>query len=48
MRILGVLKKPRFVGQVFNLNHTSAIFSDNAGLHNQLFGPLVGLLEILL
>lgn len=33
MRILGVLKKPRFVGQVFNLNHTSAIFSDNTGRH---------------
>lgn len=33
MRILGVLKKPRFVGQVFNLNHTSAIFYDNAGRH---------------
>lgn len=33
MRILGVLKKPRFVGQVFNLNNTSAIFSDNTGRH---------------
>lgn len=33
MRILGVLKNPRFVGQVFNLNHTSAIFSDNTGRH---------------
>ena len=33
MRTLGVLKKPRFVGQVFNLNHTSAIFYDNAGRH---------------
>jgi len=33
MRILGVLKKPHFVGQVFNLNHTSAIFSDNTGRH---------------
>lgn len=34
MRILGVVKKPRFVGQVFNLNHTSAIFSDNTGRHS--------------
>ncbi len=34
MRILGVVKKPRFVGQVFNLNHTSAIFSDNTGRHD--------------
>jgi hypothetical protein len=34
MRILGVLKKPRFVGQVFNLNNTSAIFSDNTGRHS--------------
>ena len=33
MRILGVVKKPRFVGQVFNLNNTSAIFSDNTGRH---------------
>ncbi len=34
MRILGVVKKPRFVGQVFNLNNTSAIFSDNTGRHS--------------
>lgn len=33
MRILGVLKKPRFVGQVFNLNTSSGIFSDNTGRH---------------
>lgn len=33
MRILGVLKKPRFVGQVFNLNHTGAVFYDNTGRH---------------
>jgi hypothetical protein len=34
MRILGVVKKPRFVGQVFNLNHTGAIFYDNTGRHS--------------
>lgn len=33
MRILGALKKPRFVGQVFNLNHTGAFFYDNTGRH---------------
>lgn len=33
MRILGVLKKQRFVGQVFNLNTSSGIFSDNTGRH---------------
>ncbi len=33
MRILGVVK-PRFVGQVFNLNTSNAIFSDNTGRHS--------------
>lgn len=33
MRILGVVKKPRFVGQVLNLNTTSAPITDATGRH---------------
>lgn len=38
MKILGALKKPRRMWQAFNLNTSSAVFSDNTGRHTVTTG----------